>query len=105
MAAENIIVGMVKKGGNRQDCHEKIRVLSQQAADQVKRLGKSNDLIDRIKKDAYFSPIHDEIEELLDPKTFIGRAPSQVLEFIREDVTPVLDRYKSYLEGKAVINV
>lgn len=105
MAAENIIVGMVKKGGNRQECHEKIRVLSQQAADQVKRLGKNNDLIDRIRKDSYFQPIHDEIDELLDPKTFIGRAPNQVLEFLREEVTPVLDRYKSYLEGKAVVNV
>lgn len=105
MATENIIVGMVKKGGNRQDCHERIRVLSQQAADQVKRLGLSNDLIERIKKDSYFAPIHEEIDQLLDPKTFIGRAPNQVLDFLKEEVNPILAQYKSYLEGKAVVNV
>lgn len=105
MATENIIVGMVKKGGNRQECHERIRVLSQQAADQVKRLGLSNDLIERIKKDSYFAPIHEEIDQLLDPKTFIGRAPSQVLDFLKEEVNPILSQYKSYLEGKAVVNV
>jgi len=105
MATENIILAMVKKGGNRQDCHEKIRVLSQQAADQVKRLGLNNDLIERIKKDSYFEPIHAELDKLLDPKTFIGRAPNQVLEFLRDEVNPVLANYKSYLEGKAVVNV
>ncbi|KAF7488193.1 Adenylosuccinate lyase [Sarcoptes scabiei] len=105
MAAENIIVAMVKKGGNRQECHEKIRILSQQAAEQVKRLGLPNDLIDRIKKDNYFAPIHDEIDDLLDPKTFIGRAPSQVLEFLKVEVAPVLDAYKIYLDSKAIVNV
>ena len=105
MATENIIVAMVKKGGNRQECHERIRILSQQAADQVKRHGLNNDLIDRIKKDSYFALIHEELDELLDPKTFIGRAPNQVLEFIRDEVNPVLAQYTSYLEGKAVVNV
>lgn len=105
MATENIIVAMVKKGGNRQECHEKIRVLSQQAAEQVKRLGLSNDLIERVKKDPYFAPIHEQIDSLLDPKTFIGRAPSQVMEFLRDEVAPVLTPYQSYLDGKAVINV
>lgn len=105
MATENIIVAMVKKGGNRQECHEKIRVLSQQAAEQVKRLGLNNDLIDRIKGDKYFAPIHDQLDNLLDPKTFIGRAPSQVLDFLKDEVAPVLAPYKAYLDGKAVVNV
>lgn len=105
MATENIIVAIVKKGGNRQEAHEKIRVLSHEAAGRVKRDGQSNDLIERIRKDAYFAPIHAELDSLLDPKTFIGRAPNQVLEFIREEVSPVLAHYKSYLEGKAVVNV
>lgn len=105
MATENIIVAMVKKGGNRQECHERIRVLSQQAADQVKRLGLNNDLIDRIKKDNYFSPIHEQLDSLLDPKTFIGRAPNQVLEFLKDEVMPVLAPYKAYLDSKAVVNV
>lgn len=105
MATENVIVAMVKKGGNRQEAHERIRVLSHQAADQVKRLGLPNDLIERIRKDAFFAPIHAELDSLLDPKTFIGRAPNQVLDFIRDEVNPVLANYKSYLEGKAVVNV
>lgn len=105
MATENIIVAMVKKGNNRQECHEKIRVLSQQASEQVKRLGLPNDLIDRIQKDAYFSPIQDEIDNLVDPITFIGRAPNQVLEFLKNEVAPVLEHYKAYLDTKAVVNV
>lgn len=61
-----------------QDCHEQIRVLSQEAGRVVKQEGGDNDLVDRIKKTDYFKPIHDELSSLLDPKTFIGRAPSQV---------------------------
>ncbi|XP_054152888.1 adenylosuccinate lyase-like [Oppia nitens] len=105
MATENIIVAMVKSGGNRQVCHEKIRVLSQEAAEQVKRYGKNNDLIDRIKNEPYFRPIKDQIDTLMDPKTFIGRAPNQVLEFIQQEVTPVLQPYKQYLEGQAYLNI
>ncbi|XP_048754650.2 adenylosuccinate lyase-like isoform X2 [Ostrea edulis] len=77
MATENVIMAMVKAGGNRQDCHEQIRVLSQEAGRVVKQEGGDNDLVDRIKKSDYFKPIHDELSSLLDPKTFIGRAPSQ----------------------------
>ena len=62
-----------------QECHEKIRVLSQEAGAQVKQLGKDNDLVDRIKKEPYFSPIHSKLGELLEPSTFIGRAPQQVI--------------------------
>jgi len=105
MATENIIVAMVKSGGNRQVCHEKIRVLSHEAAEQVKRYGKNNDLIDRIKNEPYFRPIKDQIDSLMDPKTFIGRAPNQVLEFIEHEVNPVLLPYKSHLEGQAHLNI
>jgi adenylosuccinate lyase len=62
-----------------QDCHEKIRVLSQQAAAVVKQEGGDNDLIERIRADAYFSPIHSQLEHLLDPSSFTGRAPQQVM--------------------------
>ena len=61
MATENVIMAMVKAGGNRQDCHEHIRVLYQEAANQVKMEGKDNDLIERIKAHPYFKPIHDEV--------------------------------------------
>jgi len=57
MATENIIMGMVKEGGNRQECHEVIRVLSHQAGDVVKNEGKDNDLLDRIRAHPYFKPI------------------------------------------------
>lgn len=86
MATENIIMEMVRLGGDRQVCHEKIRVLSHEAGKVVKVEGGENDLIDRIKKDSYFSPIHSKLDQLLDPKTFIGRAPEQVDTFLRGEL-------------------
>lgn len=62
----------------RQECHEEIRVLSQAAGNKVKQEGGENDLVERIKASSYFAPIHDHIDTLLDPATFIGRAPQQV---------------------------
>ncbi|KAF9234996.1 L-Aspartase-like protein [Melanogaster broomeanus] len=90
MATENLIMAIVRKGGDRQEAHEKIRVLSHEAAHQVKNLGLENDLIDRVRGDAYFDPIKGELDVLLDPQTFIGRAPEQVDKFIREWVEPAL---------------
>ncbi|ROL42881.1 Adenylosuccinate lyase [Anabarilius grahami] len=100
MATENIIMAMVKAGGNRQDCHEKIRVLSQQAAAVVKQEGGDNDLLARVQADPYFTPILGQLDALLDPKTFIGRAPQQVTRFLSEEVRPVLDPYKSKMDVK-----
>ncbi|XP_022646568.1 adenylosuccinate lyase-like isoform X3 [Varroa destructor] len=105
MATENVIMAMVKVGGDRQECHEKIRVLSHQAAAQVKEHGKDNDLVDRIKTDPYFAPIHSKINGLLDASTFVGRAPGQVLEFLAAEVQPVLQRHSDSLEGRSEINV
>ncbi|KAK7680766.1 Phosphoribosylglycinamide formyltransferase [Cerrena zonata] len=90
MATENLIMAIVKKGGDRQEAHEKIRVLSHEAAYQVKQLGLDNDLIDRVRKDPYFDPIKDQLDSLLDPNTFYGRAPQQVDKFIQEWVRPAL---------------
>lgn len=81
MATENLIMAMVDRGGSRQDAHEHIRVLSHEAAKQVKGLGDDNDLIERVKKDPFFEPILDMIPQLMDPTTFIGRAPQQVEKF------------------------
>lgn len=72
------ISAQVAAGGNRQECHEKIRVLSQKAAERVKIEGLDNDLVERVKNDPYFSPIIGKLDVLLDAKTFIGRAPEQV---------------------------
>ncbi|KAI1884523.1 hypothetical protein AGOR_G00227250 [Albula goreensis] len=100
MATENIIMAMVKAGGNRQDCHEKIRVLSQQAAAVVKQEGGDNDLLARVQADPYFAPILGQLDALLDPKTFIGRAPQQVTRFLSEEVHPLLQPYKSKMDVK-----
>ncbi|KAF8888448.1 L-Aspartase-like protein [Gymnopilus junonius] len=90
MATENIIMAIVKKGGDRQEAHEKIRVLSHEAGYQVKQLGLENDLIDRIRADAYFDPIKADLDSLLDPASFVGRAPEQVDSFLKNWVQPAL---------------
>ncbi|KAK3520303.1 hypothetical protein QTP70_020373 [Hemibagrus guttatus] len=105
MATENIIMAMVKEGGNRQDCHEKIRVLSQQAAAVVKQEGGDNDFLDRVQADPYFAPIINQLNALLDPKTFIGRAPQQVARFLSEEVKPVLEPYKSKMDAKVELQL
>lgn len=65
-------------------------MLSHEAAYQVKQLGEENDLIERVRKDAYFDPIKDELDALLEPRSFIGRAPQQVDKFLKDWVTPAL---------------
>lgn len=99
MSAENIIMAMVKNGGDRQVCHEKIRVLSHEAGAQVKKHGKDNDLVERIKADAYFAPILNQLDSILDASTFIGRCPEQVTEFIEEEVQPILVNYQDALKN------
>lgn len=93
MATENIIMALVKKGVSRQDAHEEIRVLSHEAGAQVKQFGKDNDLIERIKRTAFFKPIMEELEELLRPETFVGRSPEQVDAFYEREVRKALKPY------------
>ncbi|KAJ2766333.1 adenylosuccinase ade13 [Coemansia nantahalensis] len=100
MATENVIMAMVKRGGDRQECHEQIRVLSHQAADVVKMQGGDNDLIQRIRGCDYFSPIWDDLDALLDPATFIGRAPQQVDRFLEQHVAPALAPYADAIAAK-----
>jgi len=97
MAAENILMATVKAGGSRQEAHEKFRVLSQEAGARVKNEGAENDLIERIRKCEFFAPIHSQLDSLLEPATFIGRAPEQVDEFIEKEVKPILKRYADRL--------
>ncbi|KAJ3050985.1 adenylosuccinase ade13 [Rhizoclosmatium hyalinum] len=97
MATENFIMFMVKNGGDRQTCHEEIRVLSHQAGRVVKDEGGENDLIERIKKTPYFAKLVPHLDELLDPSTFIGRAPQQVESFIKKEVEPALKPYRAIL--------
>ncbi|XP_053996146.1 adenylosuccinate lyase [Hylaeus anthracinus] len=105
MTAENVIMAMVKAGGDRQVCHEKIRVLSQKAGAEVKQHGRDNDLVERIKKDPYFAPILDQLDSILDPSTFVGRAPQQVKEFLQEEVYPVLEHYAGLLGGHVELSI
>ena len=90
MATENLIMAMVRAGADRQEVHEAIRVHSMDAAQVVKGQGGDNDLIDRVKTDPYFAPIHADLDALLDPTTFVGRAPQQVVEFLDAEVRPAL---------------
>lgn len=105
MATEKLIMEMVKAGGDRQECHEQIRVLSHEAGDVVESQGQDNDLIERIKKCEYFAPIHDRIDSLMDAESFIGRAQGQVTEFLEEEVAPVLQRYEGRLDGSVSLAV
>ncbi|WP_299994673.1 adenylosuccinate lyase [uncultured Clostridium sp.] len=105
MATENIIMESVKKGGDRQELHERVRVHSMDAAQRVKGEGLNNDLIDRIISDDYFNLSEDEIKSIINPNKFIGRAPSQVVEFIEEYVNPIINDNKDALNIKSEINV
>ncbi|KAL7666769.1 Adenylosuccinate lyase [[Candida] zeylanoides] len=102
MATENIIMAMVEKGGSRQECHEEIRVLSHQASAVVKQEGGDNDLIDRVRNNKYFEPIWQDLDKLLDPSTFVGRAPQQTEKFVNGDVKRALEPFKHYLSDAAV---
>ena len=105
MATENIMMDAVKAGGNRQELHEKIRQYSMEAGAVVKKEGKENDLVDRIAADSAFNMTKEQINALLDPKNFVGRAPQQTEEFITEVVKPVLEQNKDVLGMTAEINV
>lgn len=105
MATENIMMECVKAGGNRQELHEKIRVLSMQAGKNVKELGKENNLIDLIKEDKTFAAVHAKLDEILNAKNFIGRAPAQVVEFIENEVKPILQQNSALLGQKGEVKV
>ena len=105
MATENIMMESVKKGGDRQELHEKIRVHSMAASQRVKGEGLNNDLIDRIIEDKSFNLSKEEILAIIDPQKFVGRAPSQVVEFIEEYVEPIIKENKDALDIKSEINV
>ncbi len=101
MATENIMMSAVKKGGDRQELHEKLRVHSQAAAKVVKEEGKQNDLVKRISNDASFALSEDEINALLVPENFTGRAKEQVSEYLDEFILPLLRNNKEKL-GESV---
>ena len=105
MATENIIMACVKAGGDRQELHEKIRVLSMEAGRNVKVEGGENNLIELIKQEEMFKPVWDKLDEILDAKKFIGRAPSQTVEFIRNEIDPILEKHADLLGEKGDVRI
>ena len=105
MTTENILMEAVKRGGDRQELHEKIRVYSMEASKRVKQEGKSNDLLERIAADPAFNLELSEIHDILKPEKYVGRAINQVTEFIEEDVKPILEKNKDLIGYDVTLKV
>ncbi len=102
MASENIMMDAVLRGGDRQQLHERIRVHALEAGRNVKERGLSNNLIDLIAEDPLFGMTREELSAHLEPERYVGRAPQQVTDFLRQDVAPVLEQYAAALDGRTV---
>ncbi len=105
MATENIMMDAVKAGGDRQELHERIREHSMAAGRVVKAEGRPNDLLERIAADPAFGMTMEQLQKVMKPENFVGRAPQQVEEFVDEVIRPILEKYRSELGLKAEINV
>jgi adenylosuccinate lyase len=105
MASENIMMDAVKRGGDRQALHERIREHAMAAGKQVKEEGADNDLIERIASDPMFDITASEIGEILVPEKYIGRSAAQVREFVKEYINPILEANKDILGETAEISV
>ena len=97
MATENVMMDAVKKGGNRQELHERIREYSMTAGEQVKLYGKKNNLCELIVNDPMFMITKEEMDAVLKPENYTGRSEQQVEEFISGLVQPILDENKDIL--------
>jgi adenylosuccinate lyase len=97
MATENILMAAVAAGGDRQELHERIRQHSQAAASVVKNEGRPNDMLDRLRGDPAFAQAN--LDAVLDPRQFTGRAPQQVDEFLRDVAQPIRARYADAIAG------
>lgn len=105
MCTENIMMDAVKRGGDRQELHEKVRQHSMAAAAAIKIEGKPNDLLDRIASDPAFMTTREEIDKLMEPSNFVGRAPEQTEEFLSDVIKPILEANKKLLGLTVEINV
>ncbi len=103
MATENILMECVKRGGNRQQLHEIIRELSHEATRRVKMEGKSNNLIEAIAQNDAFALSMEEIKEQLNPALYVGRAPSQTVEFNKNVIEPILEKYEDNIKSELSI--
>jgi adenylosuccinate lyase len=105
MASENIMMDAARRGGNRQELHEKIREHSMAAGKQVKEEGLPNDLIERISADESFGLRREDLDGLLIPENYTGRSAEQVTEFLRDFINPILSEYKEALGQKSELSV
>lgn len=105
MATENIMMEAVKKGGDRQELHEKLRLHSIAAGIGVKEQGRKNDLIDRICEDKDFNLTKDEVEQQLNPLNFVGRSEHQVEKYLNKVIVPMLEQNKCVLGEKYILKV
>ena len=104
MATENILMEAVKRGGDRQELHERIRKYTMEASEKIKN-GEKNNLLDNILNDKSFKLTEDDLKEILDTKKFIGRSTEQVDEFLQEYVLPLIDKNKELLDITVEIKV
>lgn len=106
MATENIMMDAVKKrGADRQQLHERIREHSMAASKVIKEEGGENDLLERIAADEAFGVTLEELEHLLKPENYTGRAKEQTEDFLNECIKPVLEKYADVESDKPEINV
>ena len=105
MATENIMMDAVKRGGNRQELHERVRVHSMAASRRIKEEGADCDLLERIAGDPVFGVTLEELQDILQPEKYVGCAPQQTEAFVHDVVGPVLERYRNDVNEAVEINV
>ena len=105
MATENIMMDAVKRGGDRQELHEKIRTLSMEAGRNVKERGLDNNLLELIAAEPSFGITLEELKKQMDPSKYTGRSKEQVEDFLKEVIRPILEENKAELGLEAEINV
>lgn len=106
MGTEEILMNAVLKGGDRQELHERIRIHSMEAGREVKEFGRPNDLVERIAQDESFGLTQEEILQILNPDNLCGRSANQVVDFIEEQVNPILAKYRDSIKDvKVEVNV
>ena len=94
MATESLLMLGTRRGGDRQELHERLRVLSMEVHESVDR-GADNDLIKKVAADPDFNLSDEDVAEVLDPQRYVGRAPEQVVEYLEGTVHPALERLQS----------
>lgn len=105
MASENILMDAVKRGGDRQELHEKLRVHAQLAGRRMKEEGAPNDLLDRIVQDDAFGLTKEQVADIMKPELYIGRSVQQVEEYLSRHVAPLLKENQALLGDTQELNV